>query len=52
MHPDLHSRYAHERLEDDHGARPDDPADESVVEVTDESALLPPVTPVDERRAA
>jgi hypothetical protein len=42
MQPELHSRYASERLKDDHGARPDDPTDENLVEVEDDAALLPP----------
>jgi hypothetical protein len=49
MQPELHSRYASERLKDDHGARPDDPTDESLVEVEDDVALLPAAVPPEER---
>jgi hypothetical protein len=48
LHPDLHSRYAHERLEDDHGVRPDDPTDATMVEVDDAAALLPRAVTPDE----
>ena len=48
MHPELHSQFARERLKDDHGVRPDDPADESLIEVDDDSALLPRSDPPDE----
>jgi hypothetical protein len=47
LHPELHSRFASERLKDDHGTRPDDPTDESLVEVGDDSALLPRPVPRD-----
>ena len=41
MQPELHSRFASERLKDDHGARSNDPTDEILIEVDDDSALLP-----------
>jgi hypothetical protein len=47
LHPELHSRFASERLKDDHGTRPDDPTDESLVEVGDDSALPPRPVPPD-----
>jgi hypothetical protein len=45
IQPELHSRFASERLKDDHGARPDDPTDESLIEVHDDLALLPRALP-------
>ena len=54
MQPELHSRFASERLKDDHGTRPGDPSDENLIEVDEESALLPAAVPPeeDQRRAA
>ena len=45
MQPDLHSLFASERLRDDHGARPDDPTEEKLIEVNDDAALLPNAVP-------
>ena len=52
MQPELHSRYASERLKDDHGARRDDPTEEGLVEVDEESAHLPAAEPVDDQPRA
>jgi hypothetical protein len=51
LQPELHSLFASERLRDDHGARPNDPTDQELIDIDDHAALLPRAVPPDDKHA-